>query len=79
MKVYANDNKSLALVRSVRWYCKGEDQNVCIRKMVSKQLGGPANNQNNLMPTGAPLSGTTAEAVRKMSESIKNANMQKQA
>ena len=43
----------------VRAYCKGDKQDECIRKKVSKALGGPHKVPVNMMPTGMPLFGTT--------------------
>ena len=63
MKVYSTDeNRKLALAGFVRSFCKGENQNVCIRKKVCKALGGVEHVPKNLMPTGRPLSGTTTDS-----------------
>jgi hypothetical protein len=40
-------------------YCKGEDSDSCVRKKVSKALGGPQNVPDNMMPNGYPLAGTS--------------------
>jgi hypothetical protein len=39
-------------------YCKGELRDSCVRKKVSKALGGPQYVPNNLLPNGYPLAGT---------------------
>ena len=39
----------------VRMYCKGEDQDTCVRKAVSKALGGPENVPPNMLPNGRPV------------------------
>lgn len=39
-------------------YCKGDKQDECVRKRVSKALGGPENVPSNMMPNGSPLLGT---------------------
>ncbi len=58
-KIYSNDEgKKLALAGFVRMYCKGDKQNVCLRKIVSKELGGSQFVPKNMMPTGKPLSGS---------------------
>jgi hypothetical protein len=62
-RIYGSDeDKKLALAGFVRMYCKGDAQSTCMRKMVSKDMGGPQHVPKNLMPTGRPLSGTTSEA-----------------
>jgi hypothetical protein len=69
MKVYSNEeSRKLALAGFVRTFCKGPDQNGCLRKKVSKELGGSDRVPKNMMPTGRPLSGTTDE---KWSEDVK--------
>jgi hypothetical protein len=40
-------------------YCKGEYSNSCVRKKVSRVLGGPQKVPDNMMPNGYPLAGTT--------------------
>ena len=42
-------------------YCKGDDSNSCVRKKVSKALGGARNVPDNMMPNGYPLAGTTTD------------------
>ncbi len=49
---------SLALKGFVNTFCKGTKQDECIRKKVSKALGGPMHVPANMMPNGLPLSGT---------------------
>ncbi len=59
MKVFSNDDsRKLALAGFVRAYCKGDNQNICFRKIVSKELKGSEHVPKNMMPTGRPLSGT---------------------
>ncbi len=62
VKAYENDeSRKLALKGLVNMYCKGDKQNQCIRKKVSKALGGPEHVPKNMMPTGLPLSGTSKD------------------
>ena len=61
-KAYSNDEKlQLALQGFVNIYCKGDKQERCVRKKVSKALGGPQYVPVNMMPNGSPLAGTTNE------------------
>jgi hypothetical protein len=57
-KAYMDDtSKKLALEGFALMYCKGEKQNVCIRKKVCDILGAekvPV----NMMPNGVPISGS---------------------
>ncbi len=39
-------------------YCKGELRESCVRKKVSKALGGPQYVPDNMLPNGYPLAGT---------------------
>ena len=39
-------------------YCKGESSGLCVRKIVSKALGGPQRVPDNMLPNGYPLAGT---------------------
>ncbi len=56
---YENEEKlRLALGGFVRVFCKGEKQESCVRKKVSKALGGADKVPVNMMPNGFPLSGT---------------------
>jgi hypothetical protein len=60
-KAYTNDeNLKLALQGFVSLYCKGGKQGQCVRKKVSKALGGPQHVPVNMMPNGLPLAGTTS-------------------
>jgi len=56
-------------------YCKGDKQDECVRKRVSKALGGPENVPSNMMPNGSPLLGTDdstwSEDVTKVLKTIK--------
>jgi len=59
-KRYQNDeDKKYALMGFVRAYCKGDKQDECVRKKVSKALGGPDKVPTNMMPSGLALFGTT--------------------
>ena len=40
-------------------YCKGTHANSCVRRKISKALGGPQNVPDNMLPNGFPLTGTT--------------------
>ena len=42
----------------VRLYCNGDLQDKCVRKAVSKALGGPHMVPPNILPSGYPVSGT---------------------
>ncbi|MBN2040336.1 MAG: hypothetical protein JW864_09860 [Spirochaetes bacterium] len=48
-----------ALKGYVNLYCKGKKQDHCIRKKVSKVLGGPEHVPVNMKPNGQPIIGTT--------------------
>ncbi|MFA6424651.1 MAG: hypothetical protein WCW64_00530 [Phycisphaerae bacterium] len=54
----ADASKSMALKGFAAMYCKGDKQNTCIRKKVSKALGGPEHVPKNMMPNGQALPGT---------------------
>jgi hypothetical protein len=41
-------------------YCKGELRESCVRKKVSKALGGPQYVPDNMLPNGYPLAGTNS-------------------
>jgi len=61
-KKYQSDPSiQIALKGFVSRYCKGEEQHNCVRKKVSKALGGPDKVPINMMPNGMPLNGTTRE------------------
>ncbi|HMK47281.1 MAG TPA: hypothetical protein VK436_11705 [Methanocella sp.] len=60
VQVYGKDEKrKYAIIGFINAYCKGDKQGACIRKKVSKELGGPEKVPKNMMPTGLPISGTT--------------------
>lgn len=42
-------------------YCRGRDQLKCVRRRISKKLGGPENLPRNMMPDGKPWPGTTSD------------------
>jgi hypothetical protein len=54
----ASKERELALRGFVRMYCRGDLQEKCVRRIVSKRLGGPTNVPENMMPNGMPVSGT---------------------
>ncbi|MBN1502993.1 hypothetical protein JW930_05605 [Candidatus Woesearchaeota archaeon] len=59
-KEYETDEaKKQALQGFVDMYCKGDKQNECVRKKVSKALGGPQNVPVNMKPDGKPILGTS--------------------
>jgi hypothetical protein len=53
-----DENKKYALIAFIKAYCKGEKQAECVRKKVSKALGGPNKVPTNMMPSGLPVFGT---------------------
>ena len=61
-KQYQNDeSKKYALLGFVSRYCKGLQQDECVRKKVSKALGGSDKVPVNMMPTGNAMAGTTSK------------------
>lgn len=56
-KVY-QDQKKRALKGFVQLYCQGDNQNKCVRKIISKTLGDSEFVPSNMMPNGLPLVGT---------------------
>ncbi len=59
-KEYEKDEKlQKALKGYIDSYCKGKLQDACVRKKVSKALGGPHNVPLNMKPNGQPILGTT--------------------
>ena len=59
-KQYENmEDKKFALQGFVLKFCKGDKQDECIRKKVSKAVGGPSKVPVNMMPNGMALSGTS--------------------
>jgi len=57
-KYKSDENKKYALMGFVRAYCKGNMQGECVRKKVSKALGGSDKVPVNMMPSGLPVFGT---------------------
>jgi len=57
-KYKSDENKKYALMGFVRAYCKGNMQGECVRKKVSKALGGSDKVPTNMMPSGLPVFGT---------------------
>ena len=58
-KMYQNDeSKNLALKGFISMFCKGERQDQCVRKIISKELGGPELVPPNMLPNGFAISGT---------------------
>jgi hypothetical protein len=58
-RVEADIVRSLALKGFATVYCRGDKQAECIRKKISKTLGGPEKVPENMMPNGLPLPGTS--------------------
>jgi hypothetical protein len=54
----SDENKKYALIAFISAYCKGEKQAECVRKKVSKALGGSDKVPTNMMPSGLPVFGT---------------------
>ena len=68
-KKYEQDEAmKLALQGFINKYCKGGMQDQCVRKKVSQVLGAQ-NVPVNMMPNGAPITGTTSTD---WSEEVKN-------
>ena len=57
-KYKRDENKKYALVAFIKAYCKGDMQAECVRKKLSKALGGPEKIPTNMMPSGLPVFGT---------------------
>jgi len=57
-KYRSDENKKYALIAFIRAYCKGDKQAECVRKKVSKALGGSDKVPVNMMPSGLPVFGT---------------------
>ena len=57
-KYKSDENKRYALMGFVRVYCKGDKQAECVRKKLSKALGGSDKVPTNMMPSGLPVFGT---------------------
>ena len=57
-KYNSDENKKFALIGFVRAYCKGDMQAECVRKKLSKALGGSDKIPTNMMPSGLPVFGT---------------------
>ena len=61
-KTYEKEpDRQVALKGFVNIFCKGDKQDQCVRKKVSKALGGPNFVPINMMPNGIPLNGTTRD------------------
>jgi hypothetical protein len=54
----SDESKKLALQGFISRYCKGNEQENCVRKKVSRALGGPEKVPVNMMPNGVPLPGS---------------------
>jgi hypothetical protein len=62
VKFYENSKgNDLALKGFINSYCKGQKQDDCKRKKVSRNLGGPLYVPPNMMPNGMPLVGTNSD------------------
>lgn len=71
-----DDSKKLALAGFIRMYCKGEKQDDCIRKKVSKALGGKEKVPANMMPTGTPMTGSnTSDWAQEVKDLLKKLNV----
>lgn len=57
-KYKSDENKKYALMGFVKAYCKGNMQGECVRKKLSKALGGSDKVPTNMMPSGLPVFGT---------------------
>jgi hypothetical protein len=69
-KEYEKDEeRKLALRGFANMYCRGDKQDICIRKKISKLLGGAEFVPVNMMPNGLPLKGTSSE---NWSDDVKN-------
>ncbi|MHA2252967.1 MAG: hypothetical protein ACXAD7_21570 [Candidatus Kariarchaeaceae archaeon] len=61
-RTYTNDAfRQLALKGFVNKYCKGDNQEKCVRKIICEQLGNSKFVPPNMMPNGFPLSGSTRD------------------
>ncbi len=54
----SDESKHLALKGLISKFCRGEKQDKCKRKEISKALGGPKNVPQNMLPNGFPIRGT---------------------
>ena len=62
-KVYeTEESRQLALRGFIKMFCQGDQQPACLRKKVSQELGGGEYVPINMMPNGAPLTGTNKNA-----------------
>ncbi len=52
------ENKNYALTGFIRAYCKDDKYVDCVRRKLSKALGGPERIPANMMPSGLPVFGT---------------------
>jgi hypothetical protein len=58
----SGDGRRAAVAGFIRLYCRGERQQNCIRKQVSKACGGAENVPPNMLPNGVPVSGTDSSS-----------------
>jgi hypothetical protein len=61
IKQVENNGSKLMCQGLVKRYCKGEEQNACVRKRTSRLLGGPEKVPMNMAPNGLPLVGTNRD------------------
>ncbi len=59
MNYETDEQQQKALKGYIDNYCKGKLQDACIRKKVSKALGGPTFVPLNMKPNGTPILGTS--------------------
>jgi DNA recombination-dependent growth factor C len=55
------ENKNYALTGFIHVYCKGDKHAECVRKKLSKALGGVDKIPANMMPSGMPVFGTLTD------------------
>lgn len=70
---YKNNEELKWAVKSyMNNYCKGDLQEYCVRKKVSKALGGPDKVPDNMKPDGNPVPGTTNDNWNAQAKEIAN-------
>jgi len=58
-KTYQHDKSmNLALRGFIHMFCQGRKQDQCVRKKISKTLGGSQFVPPNMLPNGLPIAGT---------------------
>jgi len=62
VKEYEENQRTRAAVKGfISLYCRGKKMDDCVRKKVSRELGGPEFVPENMMPNGLPVIGTTRD------------------